>query len=293
MPPQPRVKSPELLETEERFVSLAQRYGGKILFKMSQADFQEYWEEHAGGKCNGISILWLRHQHNELQSRAFAFFDEKKNAMVQLLEVRYREMKARNDKLWRRAQTYFDADESERREKFDAEEQRLFDEAAQLSGNWRREVILNADPFAHVLHERMHVQGQIIPYGDEREEWERVNALFREYGMEFESMKVFAGGWGKGHSDLGKFAAKKMTATMLRTKTHTMAACNTLGKPRFFDPNFGAVEFSSGSRMGRFLSEFFKIPLINRAYGENKKYQKLHVTAERYHYERDRVYTIR
>lgn len=280
-------------DVEKSFVALARRYGGKVLFTMNQGDFKEYWEEHAGGKCNGISILWLRHQHSELQSRAFAFFDEKKNKMVQLLEVRYRELKERDAELWKRAQVYFDASEEDRKEKFSPEEKEIFESARHLSGNWRREAVLNADPFARALHQRMHVEGQINKYLDEDEEQARVNALFREYGMTFESSKVFAGGWGKGHTDLGKFVAKSGTASMLHSATHAMAACNTLGKPRFFDPNFGAVEFTSGGNLGSFLSAFFKIELVNTAYGKTKSYQKLRVKADRYHYEVNRVYTVR
>jgi len=289
----PREKSPARLELDQRFLSLAQRHSGKVLFTMDQMEFKEHWEEHAGGKCNGISVLWLRHQHNELQSRAFAFFDEKKNAMVQLLEVRYREMTERNDELWDRAQQYFKADANERKTNFKDDERRVFEEARQLSGNWRREAVLRADPFAHALHERMHVEGQVNSYRDSGEERERVNAFFREYGMDFESLKVFAGGWGAGHSDLGKFVAKEGTASMLHTGKHAMAACNTLGKPRFFDSNFGALEFPNGSRLGSFLSDFFKIPVVNTSYSGAEKYTKLRVMVERYRYQRDRVYTIR
>lgn len=295
MPVQPRTKSPELLHAEEQFGKLAARHGGRVLFRMSQGDFREYWEKDAGGKCNGISILWLRHQHSELQSRAFAFFDEKKNKMVQLLEIRYRELKERHEKLWGRAQAYFEASQTDRFEKFTEEEQQLFGTIrGESDERVRRDEVLKADPFAKVLHQKMHLEGQKYdsPFVDREWDRERLNELFRQWDMHYERTKVFAGGWGKGHTDLGKFVARPGTASMLHTKKHAMAACNTLGKPRFFDPNFGAVEFSNGSRLGSFLSDFFKVPLINSKYGDHAKYKKLEVEADRYHYEVNRVYTI-
>lgn len=173
-------------DVEKSFEVLASRYGGKVLFMMNQGDFKEYWDKDAKGKCHGISILWLRHQHSELQSRAFAFFDEKKKRMVQLLEIRYRELKGRHDKLWARAQEYFAASQKDRFDKFSDEEQELFRLPAQYNDERdRRDHILAADPLARVLHEKMHREAQqrsglVIKPKQERE---RLNDLFRQWDM--------------------------------------------------------------------------------------------------------------
>jgi hypothetical protein len=71
-----------------------------------------------------------------------------------------------------------------------------------------------------------------------------------------------------------------------------MAACNVLGYAAFFDFNLGAVSFKSGQNMGRFLSAFFKIQLINRIYSGNNNQEKLSVRADRYNYTKDRVFDL-
>lgn len=287
-------KSPRRIEVEKQFVGLARRYGGKVLFEMNQSDFEDYWDPLAKGICNGVSILWLRHQHSELQSRAFAFFDEEKQKMVELLDIRYREMGERNESRWERARTYFDARRERGPHPRTQEESNDFEPIADfwLNDRDRRRALLQDDEFAKALHGRMHRQGQVYPDGDAERERARVSAIMSDYGMTLESLKTFAGGLGKGHSNLGKFVAKGGTASILNTAKHAMAACNTLGKPRFFDPNFGAVEFKNGGWLGSFLSAFFKIPLVNSLYGGHDEYRKLRVDAERYWYEKDRVYTI-
>jgi hypothetical protein len=246
-------------------------------------DFQQYWKINARGMCNGISILWLRHQHNTIQEEAFK----------SVLKVRYEELAKRVETEWRRAKQYLEVTQDKRLRDYSETERQMFSVLEHVFGDDRQmEHVRDQDMFSKVM-EKMHTQGQINPLANDQEaEWARVKALMLAYGMKYDASKTFAGGWGRGHTDLGKYVTQKGTASMLHTEKHAMAACNLLGSAKFFDPNLGAVKFAARDRLGRFLSTYFKIPTVNKVYSGNILQKKLSVRADRFKYQTDRVFDL-
>lgn len=259
-------KSKERLGIEATLKNLVPTHGGKILYEMNQMDFKENWDLYTGGMCNGISILWLRHQHNDIQAKAFP----------KVLDMRYREMRDR-------IKSIVGAEKEK--------ELRKWSTGETLSVDYDDVQKRRDDPFTKVMN-KMHVNGQVNPLYDKEAEFNRVKEIMRSYDMEFKDSDLFAGGFWHGHTDLGKFVGEKGTASLLHAPKHAMAACNVLGKPTFFDPNFGCFEFMSASKMGAFLSAYFKISHLNRIYSGSEGQKKLAVKADRYKYTVTRTYDL-
>lgn len=99
------------------------------------------------------------------------------------------------------------------------------------------------------------------------------------FGLNFVEAKLFGGGWGKGHTDLGKYISKNRGYYLVSIKGHAMAACSAVGSLAFYDPNIGEATFVDGSSMGSFFSQYFKSPIMAVTYDVAGKVQ---VTASRY-----------
>lgn len=99
------------------------------------------------------------------------------------------------------------------------------------------------------------------------------------FGFNFVEDKLFGGGWGKGHTDLGKYISKNPGYYLVSIPGHAMAACSAVGSPSFYDPNIGEATFVDGSSMGTFFSQYFKSPVMAAAYGAAGKVQ---VTISKY-----------
>lgn len=115
----------------------------------------------------------------------------------------------------------------------------------------------STDPFISYVRELHDAQTPLLPYG--------MGGLpvflstVRRFGLEFIGQKDFGGGLGKGHTNLGAYVSDRGTGSILTTHNHAMAACNMQPKVQFFDPNWGVAEFPNGRKLGKFLSDFFKL----------------------------------
>lgn len=108
----------------------------------------------------------------------------------------------------------------------------------------------------------------------------RQHTMMTGFGMTFREKVLFGGGFGHGHRSLGKYVGTKPYFHLLRIPGHKMAAHSSRSAHRFYDPNMGEVTFASTSKLGAFLSDYFKSPLMMRNYGKGGS--KIQVTAFRY-----------
>jgi len=109
---------------------------------------------------------------------------------------------------------------------------------------------------------------------------EREKAAMKSYGMNFVEKRHYGGGWGKGHSDLGKYIFKNPGYYLMDIPGHALASHSGRGLPMFYDPNIGQVTFATGDGMGGFFSQFFKTPTMMTAYAGGGT--KIQVTITRY-----------
>ena len=109
---------------------------------------------------------------------------------------------------------------------------------------------------------------------------EREKKAMKFFGLNFVEQKLYGGGWGKGHSDLGKYICKNAGYYLFDIPGHAMAAHSGRGLPMFYDPNIGEATFISGDGMGSFFSQYFKSSVMMKAYGKGGA--KLQVGITRY-----------
>ncbi len=114
---------------------------------------------------------------------------------------------------------------------------------------------------------------------DDSVNFQKTVQMMAGFGLSFRETKLFGGGWGKGHTDLGTFINNNPGYYLVSIPGHAMAACSGRGLPAFYDPNIGEATFVDGATMGNFFSQYFKSPVMARNYGAAGKVQ---VTISRY-----------